>query len=191
MIFTVDQFFTIIIVIVLADYAINTLIDFLNLKNSSENLPEDLKGIYEEEKYQKAIKYHRTNTRFGLLSGLSSVVIMFLVLYFGVLGELDAWTRVRLDSVITQTLAFFGIVYIINDIWNIPWQWYSTFNIEEKYGFNKLTPTLFWQDKLKAYLLTAILGGILLSVLILLIMWLGQSFWWIFWLVMIPIVDCA
>ncbi|ADR23130.1 peptidase M48 [Marivirga tractuosa] len=185
MIFTADQFFTIIIVIVVADYAINTVIDILNLKKSSAKLPEDLKEIYDEEKYLKAVKYQKANTKFGLLSGFSSVLIMFLVLYFGILGELDSWIRVRFDSVVTQTLAFFGIVYIINDIWNIPWQWYSTFTIEEKFGFNKLTPALFWKDKLKGYLLTALLGGILLSVLILLIMWLGQSFWWIFWLVIV------
>ncbi|WMN11738.1 M48 family metallopeptidase [Marivirga salinae] len=185
MIFTVDQLFTIIILIVVVDYAINTIIDVLNLKKSSAKLPEDLKDIYEEEKYQKAIKYQRTNTKFGLLSGFSSVIIMFLVLYFGILGELDSWTRIYFDSVITQTLAFFGIVYIINDIWNIPWQWYAAFNIEEKFGFNKLTLALFWKDKLKSYLLTAIVGGILLSVLVLLILWLGQSFWWIFWLVIV------
>lgn len=185
MIFTADQFFTIILMIVVVDYVINTIIDILNLKKSSANLPEDLKGIYEEEKYQKAIRYQRANTRFGLLSGFSSVIIMFLVLYFGILGDLDSWTRIHFDSVIGQTLAFFGIVYIINDIWNIPWQWYATFNIEEKFGFNKLTPSLFWKDKLKSYLLTAIVGGILLSVLILLILWLGQSFWWIFWLVIV------
>lgn len=191
MIFTADQFFTIILLIVVVDYAINTLIDILNLKKSNAKLPDDLKGIYDEAKYKKAIKYQRTNTRFGLLSGFFSVLIMFLVLYFGILGELDSWMRIRFDSVISQTLAFFGIVYIINDIWNIPWQWYSTFNIEEKFGFNKLTSVLFWKDKLKSYFLTAVVGGILLSVLILLIMWLGQSFWWIFWLVIVLFMVAA
>jgi STE24 endopeptidase len=191
MIFTADQFFTIILLIVVVDYAINTLIDILNLKKSNAKLPDDLKGIYDEAKYKKAIKYQRTNTRFGLLSGFFSVLIMFLVLYFGILGELDSWMRIRFDSVISQTLAFFGIVYIINDIWNIPWQWYSTFNIEEKFGFNKLTSVLFWKDKLKSYFLTVVVGGILLSVLILLIMWLGQSFWWIFWLVIVLFMVAA
>jgi STE24 endopeptidase len=185
MIFNADQFFTIIILIVVVDYAINTIIDILNLRKSSTKLPNDLEGIYDEEKYQKAVEYQKANTRFGLLSGFSSVIIMFVVLYFGILGDLDSWTRIHFESVITQTLAFFGIVYIINDVWNIPWQWYATFKIEEKFGFNKLTPSLFWKDKLKTYLLTAIVGGILLSVLIILIMWLGQSFWWIFWLVII------
>jgi STE24 endopeptidase len=183
MIFNSDQFFTIIILIVVLDYALNTIIDLLNYKKANSTLPSDLKDIFDEEKYQKAIQYQRVNTRFGLWSGFSSLVIMVLVLLFGIFGELDSLVRENFDSVITQTLAFFGIIYILNDLWNIPWQWYSTFKIEEKFGFNKMTPALFWKDKLKSYLLTLVVGGILLSVLVFLITWIGQSFWWIFWVV--------
>ncbi len=183
MIFNSDQFFTIIILIVVLDYALNTIIDLLNYKKANSTLPSDLKDIFDEEKYQKAIQYQRVNTRFGLWSGFSSLVIMVLVLLFGIFGELDSLVRENFDSVITQTLAFFGIIYILNDLWNIPWQWYSTFKIEEKFGFNKMTPALFWKDKLKSYLVTLVVGGILLSVLVFLITWIGQSFWWIFWVV--------
>jgi STE24 endopeptidase len=183
MIFNSDQFFTIIILVVVLDYALNTVIDLLNFKKANSKLPDDLKDIFDEEKYHKAVQYQRVNTKFGLWSGLSSLVIMLLVLIFGILGDLDTFVRFHFDSVISQTLAFFGIVYILNDIWNIPWQWYSTFKIEEKFGFNKMTPALFWKDKLKGYLLTIIVGGILLSVLVFLITWIGQPFWWIFWLV--------
>ncbi len=158
MTFTSDQFFTIILMIVMVDYAINTVIDILNLKKSNSKLPDDLNGIYDDAKYETAVKYQRANTRFGLLSGFSSILIMGLVLYFGILGELDSWVRMRFESVITQTLAFFGIIYIVNDLWNTHWQWSSTFNIEERFGFNKLTPSLFWKDKLKSYLLIAIIG---------------------------------
>ncbi|MGJ3234820.1 M48 family metallopeptidase [Marivirga sp.] len=183
MIFNSDQFFTIIILVVVLDYALNTIVDLLNYKKANSKLPSDLKDIFDEEKYQKAIQYQRVNTKFGLWSGFSSLVIMLLVLVFGIFGDLDLYVRQYFDSVITQTLAFFGIIYILNDIWNIPWQWYSTFKIEEKFGFNKMTPALFWKDKLKSYLLTVIIGGILLSVLVFLITWIGQSFWWIFWIV--------
>ncbi|HET8861202.1 M48 family metallopeptidase [Marivirga sp.] len=185
MLIPADQFFTIIILVVVLDYALNTIIDLLNLKKANSKLPLDLKDYFDEEKYQRAIQYQRVNTKFGLWSGFSSFLIMLLVLLFGVLGDLDAFVRSQFDSVISQTLAFFGIIYILNDIWNIPWQWYSTFHIEEKFGFNKMTPSLFWKDKLKNYLLTAIVGGILLSVLVFLITWIGQSFWWIFWLVIV------
>ncbi|WP_296622089.1 M48 family metallopeptidase [Marivirga sp.] len=183
MIFNSDQFFTIIILVVVLDYALNTVIDLLNFKKANSKLPDDLKDIFDEEKYLKAVQYQRVNTKFGLWSGLASLVIMLLVLIFGILGDLDSYVRQHFDSVVSQTLAFFGIIYILNDIWNIPWQWYSTFKIEEKFGFNKMTPALFWKDKLKGYLLTVIVGGILLSVLVFLITWIGQDFWWIFWLV--------
>jgi len=183
MIFSSAQFFTIIILVVVLDYALNTIIDLLNFKKANSKLPADLKDIFDEEKYQKAVHYQRANTKFGLWSGCSSLIIMLLVLIFGIFGDLDSLVRTYFSSVITQTLAFFGIIYIVNDIWNIPWQWYSTFKIEEKFGFNKMTPALFWKDKLKAYLLTAIVGGILLTVLVFLITWIGQSFWWIFWIV--------
>jgi STE24 endopeptidase len=183
MIFTSDQLFTIIIMVVVIDYALNTIIDLLNFKKANSKLPSDLKDFLDQEKYQKAIKYHRSNTKFGLWSGFSSLIILLLVLIFGVFGDLDSFVRLHFDSVITQTLAFFGIIYILNDIWNIPWQWYSTFKIEEQFGFNKMTPALFWKDKLKGYVLTAIVGGILLSLLVFLITWIGQSFWWIFWIV--------
>jgi len=183
MILSSDQFFAIILMVVVIDYALNTLVDLLNFKRANSKLPEDLQGFFNQEKYSEAVKYQRVNTKFGLWSGLSSLVIMLIVLPFGLFGELDAYVRVHFSSVITQTLAFFGIIFIVNDIWNIPWQWYSTFKIEERFGFNKMTSTIFWKDKIKSYVLTAIIGGILLSILVFLITWIGQSFWWIFWIV--------
>jgi STE24 endopeptidase len=183
MIFNSDQFFTIIILIVVVDYALNTLIDILNYKKTNSRLPSDLQGIFDEQKYDKAVRYQQVNTKFGLWSGLASVSIMLIVLIFGVFGFVDEYVRLHFDSVITQSLAFFGIVYVVNDAWNIPWQWYSTFHIEEKFGFNKMTRSLFWTDKLKSYVLTALFGGVLLAVLIFLITYLGQSFWWIFWII--------
>ena len=60
-------------------------------------------------------------------------------------------------------LLFMGILYFIQDIISLPFSIYHTFVIEEKYGFNKMTPSLFIKDKLKGYLLLAILGTIILG----------------------------
>jgi STE24 endopeptidase len=60
---------------------------------------------------------------------------------------------------ILQALIFFGILYVASDIISIPFAYYGIFKIEEKYGFNKMTMATFLSDKLKGYLLTAILGG--------------------------------
>ncbi len=78
---------------------------------------------------------------------------------------------------------FFGVLFVLSDLIGIPFSLYKTFVIEEKYGFNKMTVKTFVIDKIKGYLLTLIIGGVLLSVLIYLIMMWGSGFWVYFWLV--------
>lgn len=181
--FTSEQILIIILLIVSLEYVLTTYVDWLNLKNKNSGLPEELKDIYNEKRYAKALAYQKENTYFGLLSGAFSFTLILLVIIFGGFGLLDQFVRIQFDTLTTQTLAFFGIIFIINDFINIPFQWYATFKIEEKYGFNKVTPAIFWKDKLKGYVLTALIGGLLLSVLIFLISYLGHSYWWIFWVV--------
>jgi STE24 endopeptidase len=81
-------------------------------------------------------------------------------------------------------LAFFGILYLSADLLSIPLQWYSTFVLEERFGFNKTTTATFWTDKLKGYLLALVLGGPIVSLLLYLIVSLGPGFW-IYFLIVI------
>jgi len=179
-----EAYLTIILVIITGEYLLTTIIDLLNLgKDSALKIPDSVSVFYNEKKYKKALAYQRENTYFGLINGFFSLILILLVIIFGLLGWLDEWVNLRFNSLVGQTLAFFGIIFLINDLLNTPFQLYATFGIEEKYGFNKITLKTFFLDKLKGYLLTVILGGILVSLLIFLITSLGQSFWWIFWIV--------
>jgi STE24 endopeptidase len=99
------------------------------------------------------------------------------MLVTGGFGWLDSFLRPNFHNEIMLALAFFGTLMVASDIISLPFQWYSTFVIEEKYGFNKTTVKTFITDKLKGYLLAAILGGGLLSLLIYLIELLGADFW--------------
>jgi STE24 endopeptidase len=74
-------------------------------------------------------------------------------------------------------LAFFGLLGLASDVLTLPFQWYGIFVIEEKYGFNKTTPKTFIADKLKGYVLAALIGGSLLALLIYLVEIIGQGFW--------------
>jgi STE24 endopeptidase len=98
-------------------------------------------------------------------------------LAFGGFGWLDDVLRAYIQNEIFLALTFFGVLMIASDIITIPFQWYSTFVIEEKYGFNKTTPKIFIVDKLKGYLLSALIGGPLIAVLIYLIQYIGPNFW--------------
>jgi STE24 endopeptidase len=95
----------------------------------------------------------------------------------GGFGWVDGILREEISNEIVLALAFFGVLMLASDVFTIPFQWYSTFVIEEKYGFNKTTYKTFILDKLKGYLLAAIVGGLLLSLLIYSIRTIGPEFW--------------
>lgn len=166
-----------------ANYGFDILLEVLNLKEGKKPLPSEAEGIYETEKYKKSINYQAVQTKFGFISGAFSFLISILFLALGGFGWLNNLLLPYLSDDSFRALAFFGILFIVSDIMSIPFQLYSTFVIEEKFGFNKTTPKLFILDKLKGYALGTLLGGVLLYVLLYLLTTLGGQFWWVFWVV--------
>ena len=169
------------IAIITLDFIIERVLSFLNSKNRKKDIPKELEGIYEEEKYRKSQRYQDELERFGQVTSTFSFVLIIVVLSTGAFGILDDWLRQYALYDPIRTLMFFGALFILSDVINIPFQIYSTFVIEEKYEFNKTSPKTFILDKIKGYLLTVFIGGILLSALIFLVMQFGSGFWIYFW----------
>lgn len=134
-------------------------------------IPQKLEGIYNEEEYAKQQQYQKTNSKFGLYSGLFSFVIMFVILLLGGFGWLDLLLREYISNETWLGLAFFGVIMVGSEIISLPFDYYATFVIEERFGFNKSTRKTFWLDQLKSLLMTIILGGGILY----LVMWLYNS----------------
>ena len=167
----------IIIGISVIGYAFNEFLDYLNLKAQRKDLPAEIASFYDREKYLKSLDYHREQTKFGFITSALSICLSLLMLFFGGFGMLDSLLRPWLEHEITLALVFFGALLLVSDIITLPLQWYSTFVIEEKFGFNKTTAKTFIVDKLKGYALAALIGGTLVSVLIYLIQKIGPNFW--------------
>lgn len=165
------------------DFILEQMLDFLNLKHQKKDLPNELKGIYEEEKYQQSLAYQKENTKLSFVTSSLSFVLAFTLLITGGFGYIDTLLRAWVGNGDWLPLIYFAALFLASDIVNIPFQWYHTFVIEEKYGFNKTTPRLFVMDKVKGYLITFIIGGLLLWVLIWLLNELGEEFWIYFLLV--------
>lgn len=168
--------------IILFGYALGEILDWLNLKHSKAEIPPEAEGIYDQEQYAKSQRYHRVTSRFSFITTAFSTVLTLAVLWLGGFGWLDNLLAAYTDNEIWQALAFFGALFFASDMLNIPFQLYATFVIEEKYGFNKTSIKTFFLDKLKGYMLGAILGGGILAILIYLVLTLGANFWLIFWL---------
>jgi STE24 endopeptidase len=166
-----------IIGISVASYAFDQILDYVNFKALRKDIPAEIETFYNKEKYQKSLEYQREQTRFSFITSAFSFLISIGMLWMGGFGWLDGILRPIINSEILLALAFFGIIMIVSDILTMPFQWYSTFVIEEKYGFNKTTIKIFITDKIKGYVLGALVGGGLLAVLILLVKVIGPDFW--------------
>ena len=166
-----------IITITIFSYAFGQVLDYLNLKAERKDLPDEIAAFYNREKYFKSLDYHREQTSFGFITAAFSISISLLMLFFGGFGMLDGFLRLYIHNEIILALAFFGALLVASDLLTLPFQWHSTFIIEEKYGFNKTTVSTFITDKLKGYALGAVIGGVLVSLMIYLIQKLGSNFW--------------
>lgn len=174
----------ILLAIVILDFLVERILGYLNDKSSKSPIPSELEGVYDEAQYQKSQEYHRVTGRFGNFTAAFSFLLTLAALYFGWFGWLDEAIRAYSPFDLLSTLMFFGIIFIASDLLSIPFSLYGTFVIEERFGFNKTTLKTFILDKIKGYVLTLVIGGLLLAALLTLIAVMGKNFWIYFWVIM-------
>jgi len=174
--------FIIILVIIVLDFALDRVMDYLNASRWSNVLPDELKGIYNEEKYRKSQDYSRINQRFGLITSSLSFLLILAMLLFNGFGWLDGWIRQFTENPILMAMLFFVIVGLASDLISTPFDAYDTFVIEERFGFNRTTVRTYILDKLKGWLLAVVIGGALLAIFVWFYHAAGALFWLYAWL---------
>jgi STE24 endopeptidase len=99
------------------------------------------------------------------------------MLSLGGFGWIDYLLRPMVSHPVLLALSYFGVTLLASDILTLPFQWYSVFVIEDRFGFNKTTVKTFFADKFKGYILGGLIGGGLLALLIFLVNQIGPNFW--------------
>ncbi len=173
----------IIIAIIIFDFVFDRIMDYLNASRWSNKLPDELKGIYDEEKYRKSQDYSRVNMRFGIFTASLSFLLILLMLTLGGFGYLDAFVRQFTTNPIIMALLFFGLLGLASDIISTPFDIYGTFVIEERFGFNRTTPKTYVLDKIKGWLLAALIGGGMMALFVWFYDTAGSLFWLYAWVV--------
>lgn len=180
----VDLLFYTIVVILVFNLCFSVFLELLNIRSRTDALPDLISDVYDTDNYRKQQGYEREKVKFSLIETIlgAAVIITFFVLHgFGYLQTvISGYT----SNQIIQTLIFFGILGFASILISIPFDYYDKFVIEEKYGFNKSTRKLFFVDLLKTVLLSAIIGGIILSI----ITWLYLINPKIFWITTLGVV---
>src|SRR5665648_1008781 len=166
-----------ILIVLSADFIFERWLDYLNTKSWSTELPSELVGIYNEEKYQKSQKYQKTMHQFSLVTESLGFIAIIMIFVSGGFGWLDGIIRFRVGNPIYVALLFFAILGLITEIVSLPFSLYDTFVIEAKFGFNKTSLRIFFLDRMKGLIISAIIGGIILSLIIWIYLIAGNLFW--------------
>ena len=173
--------FYILIGILVINFIIDKILDSLNAKHFDDEIPAELKDVYEEEEYKKSQAYKNTNYKFGNLTSIFMLILTLAFFFLDGFEFVDTIARSYSDNAIVIALIFFGIIMIGSDILTAPFSYYRTFVIEEKFGFNKTTKKIFILDKIKGLFMTAIIGGGILSLIIWFYELTGKNFWLYAW----------
>lgn len=177
-----ETLFYIIIAILVADFVIDKILDALNARHFNDPIPPELSDVYDETEYEKSQAYKKERYKFGLITSTFSILLTLAFIIFGGFALVDAVARSISENPILITLIFFGIIMLGSDIIMTPFSYYSTFVIEEKYGFNKTTRGTFFLDKLKSLAMMAVIGGGILALIAWFYQFAGDNFWWYAWI---------
>ena len=146
------------------------------IKKHGEKVPLAFKGVIDKGELRKMNQYTLDNTHFTLVHRVVSMIVFLFIILSGVLP----WLHESLSDAnfVLAGLIFFAVPALLGATAGLPFDYYHSFVIEERYGFNTKTRRVWLSDLLKSLLLTLILGTILLSCLFILVRHLGHT-WWI------------
>ncbi|MCX7862642.1 MAG: M48 family metallopeptidase [Bacteroidales bacterium] len=182
---THEYIYWLIIFLLVISYVFEQYLEFLNHKSLYSPIPECLQDIYEPSMLEKQRAYHNDYYRFELKHECLFFFITLIVFAFQLLGKLDIWLRSYIQHEFLLTLTFFSISGLIAYLLSLPFTYYETFIIEQKYGFNTTTKRTFLTDQLKSIILTILIGIPLLWIIFHFYSSLGEYFWIYAWLVVL------
>jgi len=161
----------IILAALAAEYLLNLASDVLTLRTVQSDLPAEFEDTFDEDEYQETQEYTRVRTRFGLLRSTVGLGVLLAFWFAGGFAGLNTLVRGRELGPIVTGLFYVGLLAVGRGVLSVPFDVYSTFVIEERFGFNETTPRTFLLDRLKGLALGVAIGGPLLAA----ILWFFQS----------------
>lgn len=170
-----------IIVIAVAEFAFDCVLRYLNFKASKQPIPKELEGLYDEETYKKQQSYLSERRHVSLIGSVINTCLTICLFAFGGFALFDSWVREITDWPVLMAILYMLIFNIIGMVIDIPFSYYSTFTIETKYGFNRMTKKLFWTDLLKGTLLSIAITSLILGAVVWIYGIIPEWFWLAAW----------
>ena len=173
---------TVVVAIVVLVFVIESLLDYLNQSRAHAPIPAEVAHLYDEKERSTSINYGYEKYRLGLISSSLMTAVTILALTQGWLAALDSWVRGFTSNTVLLSLIFLAVLSVISSALELPFNLYSIFSIEERFGFNKVTPRTFLLDLIKGTLVSVVVAGPVLALIIWLYVNFAEKFWLYGWL---------
>ena len=175
-----------------AEFIFENFLEILNIRNIRKHrtVPEYFRDTVTDDNYKKSVEYTVEKTRFSMVTSLFSSVFLIFFIISGLFGKLENIVLSFDTALYVKWILYIFSVTVIFSVVNIPFSIYSSFIIEQKYGFNKMTVKIFISDLVKGTILSALIG---FPVLLILFWFMDNagSFWWIYAFAFISLFQIA
>jgi STE24 endopeptidase len=166
-----------ILCFLVADFLLHLVADRMNLAAVSDKIPQPFHGFFDPQKYRRAQAYLRANTRFGQITAGADLIVLTAFWFGGGFAWVDGWARSFGWGTLATGLAYIGILAGLKAMLDQPFSLYATFVIEQRFGFNQTSLATWIKDRLKALLLSMVLGIPLLSAVLAFFQYAGPAAW--------------
>ncbi len=170
---TADNFwFVFLLGSVLGLFLLEVVSVVLNVRHLRQPLPEAFRDVFDAEAFARSQAYSRESARFELVVSAVRLAVFLGFWLAGGFPWLQGLVAGLTGSPIVQGLIGISLLHLAGALIGLPFEWYDTFRLEAKYGFNKTTPGVFVTDRLKGLVLGALIGLPVLALLL----WLFGAF---------------
>ena len=136
------------------------------------------------EAHQKAADYSSAKTKLALTEIIVQALLLLAFTLGGGLQWLDdAWRNILPGSEIIRGALVICSAMLVSALIDIPFEYYKTFRVDEKFGFNKMTPKMFFSDLVKHSIVGIALGAPILFAALWLMQGAGEYWWFYLWMV--------
>ncbi len=172
------SFFLVLLVLNIFKSLYLDLLNRRNIRRNSGEVPEAFGQVMNESTYHRSVSYSLEKNRLSMITTVYNALVLALVICLGFLPFLWVeWGELWGHSIWSVAAYLIAITFLL-ELPNLPFDWYDTFKLEERYGFNKSNIGLWISDKAKGVLISLAIGFPIICLLLKLVDWMGR-YWWL------------
>ena len=154
------------------------------IQSHRDKVPAAFDGNISLDAHQKAADYSSAKTRLMMVEGIAQAILLALFTLGGGLQWIDAvWRTAMPEQEIFRGALVILSAFLVSSLVELPFDYYRSFVIDERFGFNKMTPRMFFTDLIKHSIVGLVLGAPILFAALWLMQGAGDYWWLYLWVV--------